>query len=108
MTIQARLEERLATFKNPTPTTEDGDTTLDPFIEDFKGWVRIQPLGGSEETIGDQTQSSRTSLVTMRYDSRVRARMQMHMGNRVFEIVQPPLDIDERHIELQLTCRELV
>lgn len=108
MTIRTAELRHYATFRLPTEEIVEGDTTLDPFIEDFGAWIQIQPVGGSEETIGEQAMASRTHLVTMRYDSRVDSRMRLHVRSRVFEIVSPPLNVDERDIELQLMCRELV
>ena len=107
MTVRAGDLRHLATFKNPTLVTSDGDTTLEPFVEDFQAWVQMQPLGGTEETVGDQFQVSRSHLVTMRYDSRVMERMQMTARGRKLEILSM-LNVEERDVEMQLTCRELV
>jgi SPP1 family predicted phage head-tail adaptor len=106
--IYAGELRHLAKFKSPTVASVSGDTTLDPFIEDFEAWVSIEPIGGAEVTIGDQVQVARMSLVKMRFDSRVNERMTLHARGRRFEIVSPPICPDERDIELQLTCRELV
>ncbi len=107
MTIRARSEERLWTVKTPTVTVDDGDTTLQPFIEDFQTWLFLQPLSGAEDTIADQVMVSRTMLGTARYDSRFRDRQQLHRAGRVLEIVSM-LNIDERNIELQLMLKEIV
>lgn len=111
--IHAGELRHLAKFKEATVVTTDGDTAVDPFVESFEGWVSVDPVAGSEETIGDQVQVSVGSLVKMRYDSRVNTRLTMYLRDadqnwtRRFEILSV-LDIDLRHIELQLTCRELV
>lgn len=97
----------LATFSLPTEMTEDGDTTLDPFVESFDAWVSIQPLAGSEGIVADQMQASQVSLVTVRHNRRIHPRMRMTARNRTFEILSV-LNVDERDIEMQLTCRELV
>ena len=70
MTINAGDLRNLATFTAPTVLTEDGDVTLEPFVEDFQHGY-IQPMSGSEEIVGDQVQTSRTHLVTARFDSRI-------------------------------------
>lgn len=107
MTINAGDLRNLATFTAPTVLTEDGDVTLEPFVEDFQAWVQIQPMSGSEEIVGDQVQTSRTHLVTARFDSRIMERMQMTARNRKFEILSV-LNIDERDVEMQLACKELL
>lgn len=107
MTIHAGDLRYLATFKNPTPVVIDGDTTLTPFAEDFKGWVGIQPLAGGEETVGDQMQTFRAHLVTARYDRRINERMHILVRGRILQIASV-LNVDERNVEMQLTCKELV
>jgi head-tail adaptor len=96
-----------AKFKSPTVATAKGDTTVDPFVEDFDSRVKIEPLAGTEQTVGDQVQPSRVSLVTMRRDARVNERMVMVARGRRFEILSV-LNTDERDREMQLHCRELV
>jgi SPP1 family predicted phage head-tail adaptor len=96
-----------AVFKEPTVETLDGDTTVEPFVEAFEARVAIDPVGGTEQTIGDQVQAAVGSLVKMRYDPRVHERLIMYARGRVFEIMSV-LNLDERDKELQLTCRELV
>lgn len=105
--IRAGELRHLAKFKEPTVAAVDGDTTLEPFVEEFEAWVAIDPVAGTEQTVGDQVQASRGSLVKMRYDSRVHERLTMTARGRVFEIMSV-LNLDERDIELQLTCRELL
>ena len=96
-----------AKFKSPTVATVDGDTTVDPFVEDFDSRVSIQPLAGSEQVVGDQVQAARECLVTMRRDARVNERMIMVARGRRFEI-RSVLNTDERDREMMLHCRELV
>lgn len=96
-----------AKFKGPTVTETYGDTTLEPFVEEFESRVGIDPIAGTEQTIGDQVLAARGSLVKMRYDPRVTVRHTMLARGRKFEILSI-LNIDERDKELQLTCRELV
>lgn len=96
-----------AKFKSPTVNTVQGDTTLDPRVEDFERRVGLQPLGASESTVGDQVQAMRMSLLTMRYDPRVNQRMTIFARGRTFEIMGI-IVLDERDREMQLTCRELV
>ena len=103
----------LAKFAVPTIEKVGGDTTVDPFVESFVAWVGIDPVAGTEQTVGDQVQASVGSLVKMRYDRRVNQRLTMMIRDadqnwtRRFEILTV-LNLDQRNIELQLLCRELV
>ena len=114
MSVMTGELRHLAKFKLPTVTKTYGDTTVDPFVEDFEAWVGIDPVTGTEETVGDQVQASRGSLVKMRYRKRqptmrhaMFIRDEDQNWTRRFEILSI-LNIDERDRELQLTCREVV
>lgn len=99
------------TFKAPTPVTTKGDTTLDPWTDDFQAFVDLQWLGSTEVQVPGQLQAVRTGIVTMRYDERAASRKRMVLDDasppRTLEIIGC-IDPDERKRELQLTVREIV
>lgn len=47
-----------------------------------------------------------THKIQMRYQSGVDSKMRVKFGNRIFDIISPPIDFQEKHIELQLMCKE--
>ena len=68
-------------------------------------------LTGRDLQYAQQVEPRSTWRVCIRYDKRVRSEHEVtyhdtERGDRRFEIVSPPLDIGERHWELQLLCRE--
>ncbi len=81
--------------------------------------ARVAPLQGRDLERARQVDPRISHAVTLRYwrDYRTdlaagRARLVYHptsmdADDRVFEIVGAPIDVDEAHVHLDLTCREL-
>ncbi len=74
-------------------------------VADF--YVSIQPLRGQERILSMQVQPEATHKLRMVYDSRVSAESRLAFGSRTFEVMGPPINVDERGRELELTCKEL-
>lgn len=73
----------------------------------------VEPLSGRELERAQQIEPRSTHRVTMRYRTGVKAGQTLiyhdgRAGDRPFEIVAPPLDIEMNHVELQILCREQV
>jgi SPP1 family predicted phage head-tail adaptor len=76
---------------------------------------KVRPLQGRDLERAKQTDARISHEVTVRYwhDYRTelaggRARLIYHdRTDRTFEIVAPPVDVEERHEQLVLQCREL-
>ncbi len=74
-------------------------------VADF--YMSIQPLRGQERILSMQVQPEATHKLRMLYDSRISAESRLLFGTRTFEVLGPPINIDERGRELELTCKEL-
>ena len=78
--------------------------------------ARVKPLAGRDLERARQIDPRISHEVTLRYWKSYRndvnggrSRLVYHeVTNRVFEIVAPPVDVEERHVQLTLLCRELV
>lgn len=76
--------------------------------------AHVAPLIGRDLERARQVDPRVSHQVTVRYWRAYptdldggRARLVYHdLSDRTFEIVSPPIDVDERHIELQVLCRE--
>jgi SPP1 family predicted phage head-tail adaptor len=76
--------------------------------------ARIRPLLGRDLERAQQTDPRVSHELTLRYWRAYatdldggRARVVYHdIADRTFELVGPPVDVDERHVELQILCRE--
>jgi len=71
----------------------------------------VEQMSGRDLQYAQQIEPRATWRVCIHYHQDVSSESQLtyhdtRKGDRVFEIVAPPLDIAERHWELQLLCRE--
>ena len=70
-------------------------------------WAAVEPLRGREYWAAAQVQSEVTTRIRIRYRSGVRPDMRVLYGGRVFNVTAV-IDPEERHMELQLMCREVM
>ncbi len=70
-------------------------------------WARIKPISGGERYINQQLIAEVTHEVTIRFYAGILPTMRVLYGNRTFDILAVH-DIDERHEEMRLQCKELV
>lgn len=77
--------------------------------------ARVTPLMGRDLERARQIDPRLSHAVALRYwrtysadldDGQVRF-LYHDVSDRTFEVIGPPLDVDERHVELQFTCREV-
>lgn len=75
-------------------------------------FAAVQPLTAQESLIAAQAGVQITHLVTVGYrpDLAVATAHDLRFvdGARVLELVTQPIDLDSRHVELQVQCRELL
>lgn len=83
-------------------TTDDDWYTLKPLV-----FSHIRPLTGDELTTAQQVDPRVSHEITLRYDRDIQARQRVVYQGRIFNIVGPPINVDERNRELRLRCVEL-
>lgn len=99
------------------PEVSDGhDGFVDPQPVTVQARIpaRVRPLVGRDLERARQIDPRITHEVTVRYWRNYptdldggRARLVYHdEDNRTFEIVSAPVDIEERHIQIQMLCKE--
>lgn len=69
-------------------------------------WADIEPLKGRELFSAQEVDGRITHRVTMRHYPGLQATQRLLYGARVFNILTPPIDVDERHILSQMLCME--
>jgi SPP1 family predicted phage head-tail adaptor len=69
-------------------------------------WAAVEPLSGTERLQYAQLYPELSIRVTVRYTKGLSPKMRVLYGTRTFEILDV-LDLQERHKETQLMCREL-
>lgn len=94
-------------FQSRTPTTDGygGQVGVwDDFLTDIP--ASIEPLTSRELLAAQAVQSEVTHKVTVRYQDGLDSSMRIVFGERVFTILGPPLNRDERNRELQFMASE--
>lgn len=70
-------------------------------------WAAVEPLRGREYWAAAQVQSEVTTRIRIRYRSGVRPDMRVLYDGRLYNI-NAVIDPEERHMELQLMCKEVL
>lgn len=79
-----------------------------PFADVYTDvWASIEPLAGGELLLIEQWETKRPHRVRTRYYAGVRPSWRVVYGDRVFDI-KSIADKEERHIELEMMCEELI
>jgi len=77
----------------------------------FTAWAAVEPLSAREYIAAQQTNSDISVRIRIRArppaETRASAKMRVLFGARIFEIVAPPIEIEERNREMHLLCREV-
>lgn len=71
-------------------------------------WAEIVPQTGREFARAKMVQEEMSHLVRIRYTPDVTAAMRILHDGRHLYLTGPPIDANERHRELLLTCKEQV
>ena len=70
-------------------------------------WSSIEPLSGREFFAAQQVNSETTTRIKIRYLAGVVSKMRVVYGLKIYDILYV-IDPEERHIEMQLMCKELI
>jgi SPP1 family predicted phage head-tail adaptor len=97
------------TIRQPGARTKTGTgyTNADPTVVASGLWAKIEPIDGYERIQAMQTQAGLTHRITIWYRSDITSAMEVVHRGSVYEIVEPPINIDEANERLQLLCKEL-
>ena len=72
-------------------------------------WANIKWLTGKEYYTQNQQVTTRIDAeITIRYRTDVTARDRIKYGNRIFDIVSPPVNVEEKNEDLLLRVSEVV
>jgi SPP1 family predicted phage head-tail adaptor len=100
-----RLRHRVA-LQSMTATPDGSGGFSEAWATWTTVWAAVEPLEGTERIRAMQTAADATHRVTLRYLPGVSAESRVLHEGRVFEVVSPPIDPEERHVWLILLCHE--
>lgn len=94
-------------IQNATASQDAYGDTTDTFADVDEVYASIEPLQGAELFAAQQVDPSVSYRVRMRYTDEVTPQTRIVHGTRTLEVVSV-MDREERHIELELLCKEAV
>lgn len=66
----------------------------------------IFPISGKDYYDAHVVNAELTHRIQLRYIKGIDSTMRIKFGSRIFEMVSPPIDFQEKHVELMLMCKE--
>jgi SPP1 family predicted phage head-tail adaptor len=100
--------QSLTNVRNPygeSPIHDDAN-----WVDVYTTRVGIFPLSGKELVTAQITENEITHKIYVRYNPTVKitGSMRIKYGLRIFTIVAPPVNFQEKDVELQILCKEWV
>jgi SPP1 family predicted phage head-tail adaptor len=101
-------------FRHRITFQEFGETTdSDGFsIQDWKDvktvWAMIKTIQGREFYQAAAVQAENTTRFVTRYTTGINNKMRIKYGERIFDIVAPPINDDEKNITLTIITNEVI
>jgi SPP1 family predicted phage head-tail adaptor len=107
----AKLNKRI-TFQVFDPNAKDSDGFPVPPEQqwsDFKTvWAMVKTLKGREYYQAAAVQAENTTRFVIRYTKGIDNTMRIKYGERIFDIVAPPINDDEKNITLTIFSKEVI
>jgi SPP1 family predicted phage head-tail adaptor len=96
---------------NKLVTIEQQDPDPDRYQEytpatNGKVWASIEPLTGRERWEAQAIEPKATYRIRMWFWPGLTSAHRLVYGDRIFELLSPPVDVDERGVEFELMCSE--
>jgi SPP1 family predicted phage head-tail adaptor len=101
------LNKRI-TFLEQSNTQNSYGETENIWNEFANVWANVEFLHGRELFQAKQIHPETTAKVKIRYRQGILSKMRIKYGNRILEIVAPPINIKEQNRFLELSCKEVV
>ena len=102
----SKLRHRV-TIQEKAAVTDSFGEEINDWSDVCTVWAAVEPLKGREFFAAQKENAETTVRITIRYRFGITADMRVLYCNNVYEI-NAIIDLEERHVELQLMCRELL
>jgi SPP1 family predicted phage head-tail adaptor len=106
MIITGRLNRRIIIEQSSEAQGTIGEVT--PTWTTFTTlWAEFVSQTGREFVAAKQLNAAMDCMIRTRYVAGITAKMRVKYGTRIFLIIAPPIDVKEKHTELNLLCQEV-
>jgi len=102
----SKLRHRVIIQQNQPTINAFGEET-EQWADIATVWAAVEPIKGREFFAAQKENAETTVRITIRYRTSITADMRILYGNKNYEI-NAIIDVEERHVELQLMCQELL
>lgn len=94
-------------FQDYIPSPDGDGGFVDAWIDKTKVWAGIFPVRADQKKDYDSLSGEVTHFVKVRAETDCDIKQRIRYGERFFEILPQPVDIQERGILKHLKCREI-
>lgn len=102
-----KLDKRIIIQSSTVTTGADGSRT-DAWTDDATVWCHFMNATSREFLAAQQVNSDVTHLIKIRKRSGVMVSHRLKFGTRIMNIAGPPIDVEERGVEMLITAIEEV
>lgn len=96
------------TVQYPVEAQDSAGQPIATWKDLFTCWAAIEPISGREFTMTQQTGTEAQIRIRIRARPvKLSGKMRVLFGTRIFELVAPPINVQERNREVHLMCREV-
>lgn len=106
MIAAGKLNRRII-IEQVTETRDEMGGVIQTWATFATVWAEFVSQTGREFFAAKQVNAALEAIIRIRYIAGVTAKMRVKYGTRVFNLVAPPVDVNEAHVELKLLCEEL-
>lgn len=104
--MRSNRPRAVLTIQQPLETQDAAGAVQQEWQTYHQARGHYKPLTGREKYSDQQFYASGDALFTLRFKAGVTAKMRLLMNGRVFDIIAPPVDVQGRGRELEITARE--
>jgi len=79
---------------------------VDSFATIATVWAKLSTMRSDEAIQAMSTTGTAIHNINIAYRTDVRANWRIKFGNRYFAIIGPPIDVEFKHRELDIKCKE--
>jgi SPP1 family predicted phage head-tail adaptor len=101
------LNKRVTILKQDDSSNSYGEIE-NIWIDVVTIWGNVRTLTGRALFQANQVHTETTSKVIIRYRKDIGANMRIRFGERILEIIAPPINMNEENRYLELSCKEVI
>jgi SPP1 family predicted phage head-tail adaptor len=99
---------RVITFQQNTPIPQSGGQAKESWADAFSVHAKVTTTGGRDFYAAQKVNSETSALFTIRYRGDISRDMRIVYNGRIFQILPPINDVDEKHMLLLIPAKEVV